>query len=297
MTGRDAGASPPFPPSAALHVVKIACERPDTKGRSLSQWDCGAIARELVRDGVVASISPETVRQILWNHRLKPWRHQMWLSAKVPRDAAFAEVVRRLSDLYTHRLRKDEVVLCVDEHTNLQPRPRLAPTLPTQPDRPTRIEHEYHRDGALNLFAAFDTRTGKVYGRAAGRKRQAEFIEFLEYLECEIPRSVRRVHLVLDNYSTHTGKLVRKWLSKHPRLRFFHPPVHCSWMNQVEQWFGILKRKRLRIIDFASKDHLAERLMAFVSEWNERAHPFEWTERSFTKILAKCEAAGQVTAA
>ena len=22
-------------------------------------------------------------------------------------------------------------------------------------------------------------------------------------------------------------------------------PVHCSWMNQVEQWFSILQRKRL----------------------------------------------------
>jgi hypothetical protein len=31
----------------------------------------------------------------------------------------------------------------------------------------------------LNLFAAFDTRTGKVYGQTAGRKRQAEFLAFL----------------------------------------------------------------------------------------------------------------------
>ena len=36
-----------------MHVVKIACERPDELGRSLSQWDCTEIARQLVRDGVV----------------------------------------------------------------------------------------------------------------------------------------------------------------------------------------------------------------------------------------------------
>jgi hypothetical protein len=48
-----------------MHVVKIACERPDEQGRSLSQWDGIEIARQLVRDGVVASISAETVRQIL----------------------------------------------------------------------------------------------------------------------------------------------------------------------------------------------------------------------------------------
>ena len=37
-----------------MHVVKIACERPDDVGRSLSQWDCREIARQLVRDGVVS---------------------------------------------------------------------------------------------------------------------------------------------------------------------------------------------------------------------------------------------------
>ena len=53
-----------------MHLVKIACERPDDVGRSLSQWDYIEIARQLVRDGVVESISAETVRQILL-HRMR----------------------------------------------------------------------------------------------------------------------------------------------------------------------------------------------------------------------------------
>ena len=89
-----------------MYVVKIACERPDELGRSLSQWDCTEIARQLVRDGVVSSISAETVRRILLSHRLKPWRQKMWLSPKVPRDAAFAAQVREICDLYTRPLRR-----------------------------------------------------------------------------------------------------------------------------------------------------------------------------------------------
>jgi hypothetical protein len=51
-------------------------------------------------------------------------------------------------------------------------------------------------------------------------------------------------------------------------------------------------------MESASKDQLGERLMAFVSEWNERAHPLRWTERSLAKVLTKSEAvAGQVMAA
>ena len=117
----DAAASRSFPPEVAMHVVKIACERQDDLGRSLSQWDCTEIARQLVRDGVVTKISAETVRQILLNHRLKPWRQKMWLSAKVPRDAVFAAQVQDICDLYTRPLPPDEMVLCVDEMTSLQP--------------------------------------------------------------------------------------------------------------------------------------------------------------------------------
>ena len=137
-----------FPPEVAMYVVKIACERPDELGRSLSQWDCTEIARQLVRDGVVSKTSPETVRQILRNHRLKPWRQKMWLSAKVPRDAAFAAQVQEICNLYTRPLPGDEMVLCVDEMTSLQPRPRKSPTLAAKPNQPTRVEHESGRCGA-----------------------------------------------------------------------------------------------------------------------------------------------------
>ena len=290
-TNRDPAASRSFPPEVAIHLVKIACERPDDVGRSLCQWDCAELARKLVADGVVTGISAETVRRILSNHKLKPWRHHLWLSSKVPRDAEFAARVTNIVDLYTRLLMPWERVLCMDEKTSLQPRTRLSPTLPAQPGQPVRVEHEYQRKGALNLFAGFDTRTGKVYARTAERKRQVEFIAFLEQVDREIPENVTIIHVVLDNLRMHKGKQVQAWLAKHPRFVFHFPPVHCSWMNQVEQWFSILQRKRLRIADFADKPALAERLMAFVAEWNEHAHPFHWSTQSAAKVMAKCEVA------
>src|SRR2546423_15682472 len=96
-----AAASRSVPPEVAMHVVKIACERPDDVGRSLSQWDCTEIARQLVRDDIVKSISAETVRQILVHHRLKPRRQKMWLSAKGPRGPAFSAQVQGIDDPYT----------------------------------------------------------------------------------------------------------------------------------------------------------------------------------------------------
>ena len=196
---KDRGVPRFFPPQVALYLVKVACELPDTCGRSLSQWDC------------------------------------------------------------------------------------------TESAVPVRVEHEYERKGALNLFAAFDTRTGFVWGQTYERKRQEEFIAFLEYLNQQVPSHITTIHLVLDNLSVHKGKKVQAWLAQHPRFVFHYPPVHCSWMNQVEQWFSIVQRKRLRIANFTDKQVLAERLQAFIAQWNAIAHPFNWTSKSVAKVMAKCE--------
>lgn len=272
--------------------MKLACELPDRCGRSLSLWTCAELARNLMESGSVESISPQSVQRILESNKLKPWRVHHWLSAKVPRDEAFRQQVLNIRDLYTRGLALHERVLSLDEKTSLQPRTRTEATLPPQPGLiPARLEHEYVRKGALNLFAAFDTRTGEVFGLCRKRKRQVEFIELLEEIDRRTPVAITLIHLVCDNVSTHKGKLTRAWLEKHPRFKMHFTPVHCSWMNQVEQWFSVLQRKRLVAPNFADVAELEAKLLAFISEWNATAHPFAWTSASFDKILAKVEAA------
>jgi hypothetical protein len=280
-----------FPPEVAIHVVQLACERPDTLGRSLSQWDGAELARQLIAAGIVEDISAATVRRILAYHHLQPWRHHLWLYPKPPRDPAFYATISELIDLYTRPLRADEMVLSVDEKPSLQPRCRVHPTQPAQPGNiPPRHAHEDKRGGALNLFAAFDTRSGQVFGQCYQRTRQQEFIAFLEQLDTEIEPHIKTIHLVCDNVSTPHGKDVRTWSAKHPRFVFHLTPVHCSWMNQGEQWFSILQRKRWRIADFESKEHLHAKLGQFIREWNQHAHPFNWSTKSVAKVMAEAPA-------
>jgi hypothetical protein len=61
-------------------------------------------------------------------------------------------------------------------------------------------------------------------------------------------------------------------------------------MNQVEQWFSIVQRKRLRIVDFDSKEHLHAMLDQFITEWNQYAHPFNWSTKSVAKSMAEAPA-------
>ena len=274
-----------------MHPVHRACELPEQAGRSLSQWDCAELARQLVIDEVVAAISPQTVQRLLAATRLKPWRSHVWLHPRTLRDAAFVAHVRAVADLLTRPLAAYELVLSLDEMTSLQPRPRRVATRPAQPGRPIQVEHEYQRAGATHLFAAVDTRSGHVYGVTTRRKRQIEYLTLLEQLALTIPASVTTIHLLADNVSVHHGQLVRQWLAAHPRFVAHFTPVHCSWMNPVEQWFGILRRKRLRSPNFADLAALQQAILQFIHQWNEIAHPFRWTAGSFDKILAKVDPA------
>lgn len=265
-------------------------ELPDNVGRSLSQWDCTELARPLVQDGIVASISPQTVRRILARRRPKPWRSHLWLHPHTTRDAEFVRRTKEIADQLRGELLPQEMVLSLDEMTSLQPRPRLTATRPARPDAPVQVEHEYERKGAMHLFAAFDPRSGRVYGECYYRKRQVEFISFLDQLDAAVSKAISTIHVVCDNVSVHHGRKVRRWLRNHPRFALHFTPVHCSWMNPVDQSFSLLRRKRLRAPNFADVPALMRAIRQFIREWNKIAHPFRWTCGSFEKILAKVEA-------
>jgi DDE superfamily endonuclease len=157
---------------------------------------------------------------------------------------------------------------------------------------PNRHEHEDTRAGALKLLAAFDTRSGQVYGPCDERKRQQEFIAFLEHVDHAMTAAMKTIHLVCDHVSTHHGKKVRTWLVNHARFVVHFTPVHCAWMNQVAQWLSILPRQRWRIVDVESKDHRRQKLAQCIREWNVYAHPFNWSTKSVAKVMAAAPAMG-----
>ena len=58
-------------------------------------------------------------------------------------------------------------------------------------------------------------------------------------------------------------------------------------MNQIEQWFCVMQRKRMRAANYADLSDLEIRITAFVAAWNDIAHPFKWSPKSFDKVLSR----------
>jgi DDE superfamily endonuclease len=69
------------------------------------------------------------------------------------------------------------------------------------------------------------------------------------------------------------------------RIVFHFTPKHCSWLNQIEMWFGILMQKLLRRGNFLSQADLKTRILDFIDYFNHTmAKPFQWTYKG--KALA-----------
>ena len=67
---------------------------------------------------------------------------------------------------------------------------------------------------------------------------------------------------------------MRDFLVENPHVYLHFTPTHTSWLNQVELFLSILERRLLRRGEFNSTHHLAQRVIAFIKDYNRRAAPF-----------------------
>jgi len=169
------------------------------------------------------------------------------------------------------------VPLSLDEKTAIQARSRRHPTRPARPGRPARREFEYVRHGTVSLIAAMNVATGEVLGEIIpGRNNSENFIWFLSRIDQAIHPSLK-IHLVMDNGSSHTSNLTRAWLAAHPRFTVTYTPKHASWLNMVEISFSTISRRLLRRGGFTSREDLAHKILTFIEVYDRTAKPYRWT--------------------
>jgi hypothetical protein len=280
MNAPEAADPRPFPPEVIVAVKAIACELPSRLGVPLSRLHVPDIATEVTTRGIVAEISGTTIWRWLSEDAIRPWRHRSWI---FPRDPDFEAKAGRVLDLYARewqgkRLGRRDYVISADEKTSIQARVRTHPTLGPAAGRPTQVEHEYQRGGALQYLAAWDVHRAKIYGRCEPKTGIQPFARLVEQVMSVEPyTSARRVFWVVDNGSSHRGqsacdRLRQRW----PNAMLVQLPIHASWINQVEIYNSIIQRKVLTPNDFADLAEIEQPLAAFERRYQQTAAPFEW---------------------
>lgn len=306
------GAPGKFTAEQLAQIFAVACEDPEKSNRPITHWTQAELADEVIKRGIVASISPRHLGRLLNEADLKPHRIRYWLNAKEKDDPAFVPQVQTVCATYAAApelyARFHTHTLSTDEMTGIQALERIAPTKPTKPGQEARREFEYKRNGTQTLIANFHVVTGEVVSPTVQDTRTE--VDFVEHIKKTIATDAEASWvMVTDQLNIHLSEglvlLVallcgiaaetlgkkgkrgvlksvasrKKFLTdRSHRIRFVYTPKHSSWLNQVEIWFSILVRRVIRRGSFTSKADLRTKILNFIDYFNRTlAKPFKWT--------------------
>lgn len=194
---------------------------------------------------------------------------------------------------------------CTDEKTGIQALENVK-TQSGEKGRCKRVDVEYKRNGTTCLMAGLDVSSGKIIHRSQGPTRTEE--DFLSHIKGIIATDSSGKHIIVcDQLNTHKSASLVEWVADqigykgdlgkkgksgilksmktrmdfleqpNHRIRFQFTPKHCSWMNQIENWFGFLQKRVIKFGQFYSVGILEDKIDAFIQYYNQNlAKPINW---------------------
>lgn len=290
-------------------VIALACENPSDHGLPITAWTSEELRQMAIKEGILSDISRRHVSRFLAEVDLKPHRIRQWLNSKP--DPEKNKKIAEINKAYKQAedLEKQGVLtFCLDEMTGIQALERIAADKPSKPGKIRCIEYEYKRHGTLCLLGGFNVANGKLVSLVLPRRTELDFVQLVDHIFKLHPKA-KDFRFILDNLNTHQSEQLVRYVAqkegmdmdqlgakgksgilsnmktrqkflrnKKHKIAFLYTPKHASWMNQIEIVFGVISRKAVRRGSFFSKDHLKQRLSAFIEYFNTRlAKPFKWS--------------------
>jgi hypothetical protein len=267
-----------FPPLQRAQLVELACLEPIAEGLHITHWTSQDLARQAVADGLVAAISPRTVRRILHDVDLQPHRTRYWRTTRL--DAQFKERAEKVLWCYGNawRLAQEGIwTVAVDEMPNLQVLER-RPIRRALPGRIEQQEFEYIRHGTVNLLLFLVVHTGRMEVVVEAKKDARHYIRELKGFRRR-HRGLKGVFLIQDGDPSHTSQDTAAYWSQ--CLGWWRPrftPAHASWLNEAELLVEAFGYHYLKRGSWSSREEFIEHVLVSGPEYNQLyAHPFEWT--------------------
>jgi hypothetical protein len=183
-------------------------------------------------------------------------------------------------DVYHRPYDEKRPLVCLDESSKQLIGETIQP-IPAAPGRPERFDHEYVRNGVVNLFMITMPLLGWRAVQVTERRTMLDFAEVIRWLVEEVHEEAEKVVLVMDNLNTH--KVASLYEAFPPerarriaeRLEIHHTPKHGSWLNMAEIELSVLARQCLgRRIE--TREELEREVEAWEEERNERQVGVKW---------------------
>lgn len=206
-----------FTAKQITQILAVACEAPALSGRPITHWTQRELRDEVIKRGIVTSISESRVGHFLREAALKPHRRKMWLNTKEKDPQVFEAAVNTVCATYRDAPDLDEQkgthTLCCDEMTGIQALERIAPGKPVRPDRVARDEFEDTRHGTTTLIGNFDVVTGKMISPTLGPTRtEDDFVTHIEQTVANDPDG--EWIIIVDCLNIHQSAGLVEWVAR-----------------------------------------------------------------------------------
>ena len=202
------------------------------------------------------------------------------------------------------------IVSSSDEKTGIQAISHSW-TTPMKSGKLKRVESEYKRNGTTCLIASTKISTGQLNAFTLGKTRKEQ--DYLKHVQDIVASEPEKGHVIIcDQLNTHKSESLVRWVAgkiecpydlgvkgksgvlksqktrmefletKTHKIRFLYTPKHCSWMNQVENWFAKLQRMVINKGEFPSVKDLEEKISKFIEYYCKHlAKPMKWKFKGY----------------
>ena len=232
----------------------------------------------------------------------------------------FADKVKEICDIYfsASDMENEGVhIYSTDEKMGIYAREHKNPSIQMKEGCPEKIDPEYIRHGTSGIIASRDVATGEIVAPMVQPTRTEE--DFAEHIKNVVNQNPDDKNIfITDNLNTHKSESLvrlvaesegipsselgikdRKGILKSMtsreaflsdashKIQFVYTPKHCSWLNQIECWFGIITRRLLnRRASFSSVADLEQKIWNFIDYYNRYLmKPFQWNYKGkFLKV-------------
>jgi transposase len=231
---------------------------------------------------------------------------------------AFSDKVKEICGIYINASEaalEGTHVYSTDEKMGIHAREHKNPSIQMKKGNPEKIDPEYIRHGTSGIIVSRDVATGKIIEPMVQPTRTEE--DFAKHIRDVVNLNPDDKNIfVTDNLNTHKSESLVRFVAEvegipaselgikdrkgilksmatretflsdtSHKIQFVYTPKHCSWLNQIECWFGIITRRLLnRRASFISVSDLEQKIKAFIDYYNQYLmKPFQWNYKG--KIL------------
>lgn len=188
--------------------------------------------------------------------------------------------MERVLDVYKKPYDEKNPVVCMDE----SPKQLISSTksiVPMKKGQEQRVDYEYIRHGAVNIFMANEPLMGKRLVEVTQTKTKKDWARFIKRIADELYPDTDKITLVMDNFNTHSpsafyetfapGEAKRIW----DKFEFVFTPKHGSWLNMAEIELHSLNRQCLNR-HISSEEVVIDEVKAWQVDRNNKTRKINW---------------------